>query len=193
MQLPLQITFRGMAASPAFEDQIRRRAEELDRFYDRIMACRVVVESAHRHQRKGRIHHVRVELTVPGGEIVVKRDPPEHHGHEDLQVAIRDAFDAARRQLEDHVRRSRGQTKAHELPDHGTIARLFPDQGYGFIASADGQESYMHRNSVPNDGFDKLRVGDEVRFVVHPGEGEKGPQASTVIAVGRHHPSPAPP
>ncbi len=193
MQLPLQITFRGMAASAAVEDHIRRRAAELDRFYDRIMACRVVVEAAHRHQRKGRIHHVRVELTVPGGEIVVKRDPPEHHAHEDMNVTIRDAFDAARRQLEDHVRRSRGDTKVHELPDHGKVARLFPEQGYGFIATADGQEIYMHRNSVLNGGFDKLSVGDEVRFVVHPGEGEKGPQASTVTLIGKHHPPPAAP
>jgi cold shock CspA family protein/ribosome-associated translation inhibitor RaiA len=193
MQLPLQITFRGMDASDTIEGQIRQRADELERFYDRITACRVVVESAHRHHRKGRIYHVRVELTVPGGEIVVKRDPPEHHAHEEMHVAIRDAFDAARRQLEDHVRRDRGQTKAHELPDHGKIARLFPEQGYGFITAADGAEIYMHRNSVLDDGFDRLRVGDEVRYVVHPGEGEKGPQASTVIAIGKHHPSPAPP
>lgn len=193
MQLPLQITFRGMDASDTIEGQIRQRAEELERFHGRITACRVVVESAHRHHRQGRIYHVRVELTVPGGDIVVKRDPPEHHAHEEIHVAIRDAFDATRRQLEDHVRRSRGQTKAHELPDYGRIARLFPDQGYGFIAAADGQEIYMHRNSVLDDGFDKLRVGDEVRYVTHPSEGEKGAQASTVIAVGKHHPSPAPP
>ncbi len=193
MQLPLQITFRGMDASDTIEGQIRQRAEELERFHGRIMACRVVVESTHRHHRKGRIYHVRVELTVPGGDIVVKRDPPEHHAHEEIHVAIRDAFDATRRQLEDHVRRSRGQTKAHELPDYGRIARLFPEQGYGFIATADGQEIYMHRNSVLDDGFDKLRVGDEVRYVTHPSEGEKGAQASTVIAVGKHHPSPAPP
>jgi ribosome-associated translation inhibitor RaiA len=107
MQLPLQVTFRGMEPSETIEARIRQRAEELDHFHGRIMGCRVVVESAHRHHRKGRIHHIRVDLTVPGGEIVVNRDPPEHHAHEDIHVAIRDAFDAARRQLEDHLRRAR--------------------------------------------------------------------------------------
>jgi cold shock CspA family protein len=187
MQLPLQITFRGMEASDGIMARIRRRVEELDRFYGRITACRVVVESAHRHHRKGRICHIRVDLAVPGGEIVVKRDPPEHHAHEDMNVAIRDAFDAARRQLEDHVRRLRGAVKAHDLPDHGKVSRLFSDHGYGFIAAADGQEIYMHRNSVLNGGFDRLHVDDEVIYVVHPDEGEKGPQASSVVAVGRRH------
>lgn len=190
MQLPLQITFHGMDASDTIEAQIRQRADELRHFYDRIMACRVVVESAHRHQRKGRIHHIRIELAVPGGEIVVNRDPPEHHAHEDMQVAIRDAFDAARRQLEDHVRRLRGQTKTHDLPEHGKIAKLFPQQGYGFIAAADGEEIYMHRNSVLHEAFDKLHIGDEVRYVVQSGEGEKGPQASTVIALAHRPPAP---
>lgn len=190
MQLPLQITFRNMAKSDAIEAQIRKRAEDLDRFSDRIMGCRVVVESAHRHQHKGRIYHVRVDLTVRGGEIVVTRDPPKHHAHEEIHVAIRDAFDAVRRQLEDRTRRSRGQTKTHEAGDHGKILHLFPD--YGFIVTADGREIYMHRNSVVDDGFDKLTVGDEVRYVIHEGEGEKGAQASTVIPVGKHHPSPSP-
>lgn len=112
MELPIQITFRGMGPSEAIEARIRERAEELERFYDRITSCRVV-ESGHRHHHKGRIYHVRIDLSVPGAEIVVDRDPAEHHAHEDCHVAIRDAFDAVRRQLEDNVRRARGQTKAH--------------------------------------------------------------------------------
>jgi ribosomal subunit interface protein len=193
MQLPLQITFRNMEQSDDIEAQIRQRAKQLDQFSDHIMSCRVVVEAAHRHQHKGRIYHVRVDLKVPGEEIVVKRDPAEHHAHEDIHVAIRDAFDAARRQLEDHVRRVDSRTKIHQPGDHGKIVRLFPKEGYGFIESADGQEIYMHRNSVVGAAFETLRIGDEVRYVVHPGEGEKGVQASTVHLVGKHHPSPLPP
>ena len=193
MQLPLQITFRNMEQSDVIEAQIRQRAEKLDQFSDHIMSCRVVVEAAHRHQHKGRIYHVRVDLKVPGEEIVVKRDPAEHRAHEDIHIAIRDAFDAARRQLEDHVRRVDSRTKIHQPGDHGKIVRLFPKEGYGFIESADRQEVYMHRNSVVDNGFDKLIVGDEVRYVVHEGEGEKGAQASTVIPLGKHHPSPAAP
>lgn len=192
MRLPLQITFRNMPPSDAVEAKIRQRAEELDRFSDRVMGCRVVVEAAHHHQHQGGIFHVRIDLTVPGEEIVVSRDPAEHHAHEDVYVAIRDAFDAARRHLEDHVRRVDGRIKGHEPGEHGKIIRLFPQEGYGFIAAADGEEIYMHRNSVVGD-FDALRIGDEVRYVVHPGEGEKGPQTSTVVRVGKHHPTPSPP
>jgi ribosomal subunit interface protein len=107
MEMATQITFRGMGPSDAVEARVRQRAEELTRFYDRIVGCHVVVESGHHHHRRGRIFHVRVQLTIPNGDIVVNRDPSEHHAHEDVYVAIRDAFDAARRQLEDHVRRVR--------------------------------------------------------------------------------------
>ena len=104
MELPLQISFRGMSKSPATETLIRERAAKLERFHDRITACRVVVEAHHRHQHKGRLYHVRIDLTVPGREIVVAREPADDHSHEDIKVAIHDAFDAARRQLEDYVR-----------------------------------------------------------------------------------------
>ncbi|HVM84969.1 MAG TPA: HPF/RaiA family ribosome-associated protein [Candidatus Binatia bacterium] len=104
MELPLQISFRGMDISPATEALIRERAEKLDRFHDRITGCRVVVEAQHRHQRKGRIYHVRVDVTVPGHEIVVGREADQNHAHEDIKVAVRDAFDAMRRQLEDRAR-----------------------------------------------------------------------------------------
>lgn len=190
MQLPVQITFRHMDTSPAVEALIRERVDALERFYDRITACRVVVEVSARHHRKGKLFHIRVDLIVPGREIVVKRDPSEHHAHEDIMVAIRDAFDAARRQLEDHARNARGEIKTHEGPSHGHIARLFREDGYGFIRSSTGDEIYVHRNAVANDGFDALSEGDEVRFVVHEGEGEKGPQASTVVPIGKHHPTP---
>ena len=73
------------------------------------------------------------------------------------------------------------------MPNHGRIARLFKTEGYGFIQASDGNEIYMHRNAVVGNGFDHLSEGDEVRFVLHEGEGEKGPQASTVMPIGKHH------
>src|SRR5579863_5643991 len=190
MQTPLQITFRNLDNSPTVEAKIRERVEELEQFYNRITSCRVVIEEPNRHHRGGRLYHIRVDLKVPGEEIVVRRDPPEHHAHEDIYVAVRDCFDAVRRQLEDHVRRARGDVKVHESPSHGRIARLVRDDGFGFIAAADGSEVYFHRNAVGASGFDKLREGDEVRFAMHEGEGEKGPQASTVTPIGKHHPDP---
>lgn len=114
MLLPLQITFRGMAPSDAIAEDIRERAAKLDEFYDRVTSCRVVVEVPHRHHHQGKLFHVRVEVVVPGRELVVSRAPEEHHAHEDVHVAIRDAIDAAARQLADYVRERRGQTKHHE-------------------------------------------------------------------------------
>jgi ribosomal subunit interface protein len=187
MQVPLQITFRNLDSSPTVKTKVRERVKELEQFYNRITSCRVMIEAPSRRHQKGRLYHIRVDLKVPGREIVVKRDPSEHHAHEDIYVAVRDCFDAVRRQLEDHVRRQRGDIKAHELPGHGRISSLIAEKGYGFIDASDGMEVYFHRNAVTDESFDKLAVGDEVRFAMHSGEGEKGPQASTVVPVGKHH------
>ncbi len=179
MQEPLRIAFRNMEPPIGAEEDIRARAADLERFFDGIVACSVVVEARHRHHRQGRLYHVRIDLVVPAREIVVRREPSEHHAHEELHVAIRDAFDAARRQLQDHARELRGDVKTHAGPTKGRIARLFPD--YGFLVNDAGDEVYLHKNAVLGRGFDRLREGDEVRYVIEEGEGEQGPQASTVI------------
>jgi cold shock CspA family protein/ribosome-associated translation inhibitor RaiA len=189
--LPLQITFRHMESSDALASRIRGRSEELALLFDRITACRVVVECRHPRRRQGNLFRVRVEIVVPGREIIVGRDPAAQHEHEDAHVAVRDAFDATRRMLEDYVRQGRGDGKLHAVPDHGRVARLLPHEDYGFIATADGSEIYFHRNSVADGGFDKLAVGDEVRFVAQYAESAQGPQASTVILIGKHHLPPA--
>jgi len=181
MQEPLRIAFRNLESSPAVEEQIRKRVAELERLFDRITACSVVVELHHRHQRHGALYHIRIDLIVPGREIVVRREPPKHQAHEDLPVAIHDAFDAARRQLQDYVRVMRADVKTHEEPTTGQITKLFAERDYGFLITAGGDEVYVHRNAVLGRGFDKLRVGDKVRYVIHENEGEHGPQASTVI------------
>jgi ribosomal subunit interface protein len=187
MQLPIQITFRHTTSSPAIEARIRQRTEELDRFFDRIISCRVVVECSQARHRQGNLFRVRVDLKVPGREIVVGRDRAANRAHEDIYVAIRDAFDAAQRALEDHARLMRRDVKLHAVPDHGRIVRMLPEKNCGFILAADGNELYFHRNSVANDGFDKLSVGDEVRFVAQDSESPQGPQASTVVPLGKHH------
>lgn len=185
MQLPLQISFRHMDSSPAVEARIRSRVEELERLFDRIVSCRVVVECRHPRRQQGNLFRVRVDLKVPGREIVVGRDPRAHHAHEDVYVAIRDIFDAMRRLLEDHIRKGRAEVKLHAVPDHGRIARLLPD--HGFILGSDGTEIYFHRNSVANARYEKLEIGDEVRFVAQLSESAQGAQASTVTPLGKHH------
>lgn len=187
MKLPLQITFRNMDPSPAVEAAIRERVERLERFFDRIMGCRVVVEAPHRHHHKGKLYAVRVDLTVPGAEIAVTHSGPRNHAHEDVYVAIHDAFDTTRRLLEDHARKFRGDVKTHEAPAHGKVARLFPQDGYGFIETSDGGEVYFHRNSVTGPGFGRLSVGSDVRLVVAPNDSAQGLRASTVTAAGKHH------
>ena len=180
MKLPLQVTLRDVSPSEAVEGYIRERAAKLDTFYDRIMSCRVVVEAPVRHHRKGGPFKVRIDLTVPGDELVVNRQRDE-----DLYVAIRDAFHAARRRLEDHAHRQRGAVKFHEAAPRAHVGKLFPDEGYGFLETPDGREIYFHRNSVKDSGFDRLEIGTEVRFAEE--SGEQGPQASAVIIVGKRH------
>ncbi|HEX5136003.1 MAG TPA: HPF/RaiA family ribosome-associated protein [Planctomycetota bacterium] len=184
MQIPVEITFRDLPRWEKAEDEVRKRAAELERYFDRITSCRVLIEAPHLHQQKGQIYHVRVDLTVPGREIVVKRDPADRKLHEDLYVAIRDAFRAARRQLQDYVRERRGLVKAHDTPPHGRVTKLFAEEGYGFLETPDGEEVYFHRNAV-HEGFDELAVGSEVRYTEE--EGDRGPQATSVRLVGRHH------
>ncbi|MBI4195422.1 MAG: HPF/RaiA family ribosome-associated protein [Betaproteobacteria bacterium] len=185
MQVPLQVTFRGLVHSEAVEAKIRERAAKLENYYDRIMGCRVTVEAEHRHHRRGNHYQVRIDVTVPGGELVASREPDEHHSYSDVYVAIRDAFDAMRRQLEDYARRRRGQVKEHETPPHGRIVELHPAEGFGRIEAPDGGLIYFHRNSVVDADFDQLEVGAEVRFDVEMGD--RGPQATTVYLVGKHH------
>jgi len=185
MQVPLQITFRHLDPSDAIEADIRERAQKLELFSDDITSCRVVVEAPHQHHHKGRIYTVTVDITVPGGEIVASRHPDKHHAHEDAYVAIRDAFNAAKRQLEDYVRQRRGKVKLHESPPHGEIMRLVPDEDYGLIKAHDGREIYFHRNSVLDEEFDKLEIGMSVHFTEE--QGEEGLQASTVHVEGKHH------
>jgi cold shock CspA family protein/ribosome-associated translation inhibitor RaiA len=186
MEVPLQIVFEDMDPSEFVEARIREEVDKLEQFHDRITSCRVVVSEPHRHKAKGKLFHVRVFLTVPGGgDVVIDGNKHDKHAHEDVYVAIRDAFGAARRRLQDHSRKRAGKVKAHEEPPHGHVVRLFADDGYGFIEAADGREFYFHRNSVLNDGFDKLEIGAEVRFAEEMGD--KGPQASTVTPIGKHH------
>ena len=103
METPLQISLRGIAHSDALHDAIQQKARKLERYYTHIMSCRVVLELTAHHKRKGKQYSARIDLKVPGGEIAVT-----HEHDEDLQIALRDAFDAARRQLEDYARVQRG-------------------------------------------------------------------------------------
>jgi ribosomal subunit interface protein len=175
MQLPVQITYRGMSSSAAIEEAVRDRAAKLEQFHSHIMSCRVVIEQPGKHKRQGKEFVVHVDLKVPGGEIAVNRDHAE-----DVYVALRDAFDAARRKLEDFAREQRGDVKHHEITQSGTVARILAEEGYGFIATADGRELYFSRENMVTPRFEHLAAGTEVHFIEELAA--EGPQAKRVTA-----------
>jgi len=160
MQIPLQISLHGIERSNALYTAIQDKAAKLERYYDRIISCRVVLELNARHKHQGKQFNVRIDVKVPGGEIAVNR---EHS--EDLQIALRDAFDAARRQIEDYARGQRGDVKRHPPEFTGRVARLDATQGIGFIVTEDGREYYFSRDNVVTPSFDKLAVGSTVHFI----------------------------
>jgi cold shock CspA family protein/ribosome-associated translation inhibitor RaiA len=176
MQRALNITARDFALSTPVEAEIRDKAAALDTYFNKITGCDVTVGAPVDHHRKGGPFKVRIRLTVPGRELVTNRQ-----NEEGLAAAIREAFDAMRRQLEDYVRELRGSVKAHAESPQARVSRLLGD--YGFLETAEGREVYFHRNSVLNNGFEKLQIGTHVRFVEE--EGNEGPQASTVTVADR--------
>jgi len=186
--VPIQITFRHVARTEEIEEEIRSRARKLETFYSPITSCRVLVEVPPRRSLETPSpFHVRIELTVPGGEIVVKRAPalyPKERstGAKHLNVAIHEAFDTARRRLQEHARQKRAAAKAHLAMPEGRVAKLFPE-GYGYIETPDGREIYFHANSVLNDRFKRLKVDSKVCYTEEAGE--KGPQAAMVSIVAK--------
>lgn len=178
MQRPLQIVIRDIPPSEAIETHIREKMEKLESLYPHIIGCRATVELAGKHKHQGRQFNVRLDITVPGSELVINRD-----FNEDVYVALRDAFDVAKRQLEDYGRRQRGDTKVHELASHGHIARLFAEDGCGFIETLDGRELYFSRENVIHPDFDRLEVGNEVQFIEEVAA--EGMQAKR-ISIGKH-------
>ena len=121
MKLPLEITFRGVPRSQQIEDKIRAKAAKLDRLFDKITGCRIVIEAPHNRHQKGNLYHVRIDVSVPGDEIVVNREPHQHQQHEDLWVAIRDAFNAAQRQLQAYAGKRNAATGSHPRVDEALV------------------------------------------------------------------------
>jgi cold shock CspA family protein/ribosome-associated translation inhibitor RaiA len=181
MQSPVQIEFDGLPPSDEVTDKIWSYIDHLEKLFPRITDARVVVCQSHHHHQKGNLFKIRIEMNVPGKRLVVAKEPGNNHAHEDVYVALRDAFQAMQRILQDHVRRMRGDVKIHEAPLlEGHIIRILPYEQYGFIRTADEREFFFDANALISGDFDHLEVGAPVRF--HEEMGEKGPQASTVYA-----------
>ena len=128
MPIDLQTTYRDFPPPLLAQKRIRNRVEKLDRLFPRIISCHVVVEESHRSHHKGKLFSVRMNVTIPGGEIVATRDHHDKRDHEDFYAAMRDAFDALERQLRAHAERRRGEVKSHEKVFPTMSPSLFPNK-----------------------------------------------------------------
>ncbi len=171
MQIPLQITFReSLDPTGAIRARIHEQVEKLDAFHKNIIGCQVVVESPHHNHHRGNLYQVRVNLSVPGHQFVATSESKHDHAHEDVYVAVRDAFDALERQLESLTRIQHGDAKTHMVLPQGEVSVLFSEDDYGRITTTDGHDIYFHRNSVANGDFAKLKIGTRVAYEYEMGD-----------------------
>ena len=154
MKLPLEISARDVRINDETEELIRDKASKLDKLYDQIIGCRVKVDMPHRSQRSGTAYNVRIDITVPGGELIVKREPDE-----DLHTAIVNSFETAQRRIKEYAEKQRGDVKTHFEKPMAKVARIFPEEGYGFLVTPEGREVYFHQNAVVDGKFVGLTVG----------------------------------
>ena len=180
LQVPIEIAFHGIDKPDWAEDQIRDRAAKLERLYDRLHAVRVAVELPHKRTSTN-IPHVRIEMSVPGQDLVVNKEPhkPEAKYNEpDLLESIRDAFAAAERRLKSFKARISGDVKEHEEEFRGQVSEVIPEEDHGFLLDNVGSSVYFHRNSLLDMALEDLSRGDAVHYIFTVGE--TGPIARTV-------------
>ncbi len=185
MDRPLEIGFHNLQSSPSLEAEIREHVEKLERRYSHLIGCRVTVEALHNQHRTGNVHEVHIVLSVPGRELVVSQEP--HHArekfaHPDIRSSVREAFKAAARQLESYKGVQRVDTSGPSGSAlYGQVSQLPPGADHGFIFNNVGTQLYFHRDSVTNDAFEALRVGQSVHYV--EAEGGAGPTAVKIRVV----------
>src|SRR5262245_56959331 len=190
MLLPVQVTFRNMDSDGGLEELVQQEAAKLERFYGRITSCRP------QRAQSSKLYHVRIDLGLPNGELVVKHTPSLHAAlqhvkveksrqeaegvlvHKNPRRAIREAFREMTRRVQDYKRKQEGAVKIRHKMAEGTVKEIFPDENYGFLETADNRQIYFNEASVLDGHFSRLRVGTRVRLAEE--RGEKGLQASTV-------------
>lgn len=174
--LPAQVTIRDLSDSPSLKNHLLEKIDKLNELFPRIMGCRVKVDMVQKHKHQGKLFRVKIDITVPNEELTVTKNTDEN-----VFVALREAFDDCRRQLDNYNRQHQHNGKGHlhhKFPGHGYIYRLYYDDGYGFIEAPDGHTVYFNECTLRNAHFGELEVGMPVHYVEEMGE--KGPQASRV-------------
>ena len=193
MQTPIEIAFQHCEPSEEIRAEIARQVRRLERFSDRITSCHVTVAGPQTRHREGDRFKIDIRIAMPEHhDVIVTRTHGDAPEREHPLVAVREAFDAAVRQIEDLARETRDQVKDRQVKDHqaeshGRVTKFLAGEDCGFIETAEGREVYFHRNAVLGGAFDRLTVGSEVRFVEE--QGVKGAQSSAVRLVSKHHPA----
>jgi len=188
----VEIAFQHCEPSEEIRSEIARQVKRLERFSDRITSCHVAISGPQTRHRQGDLFKIDVRIAMPEHhDVIVTRTHGDAPEREHPLVAVREAFDAAVRQIEDLARETRDQVKDRQVKDHqaeshGRVTKFLAGEDCGFIETAEGREIYFHRNAVLGGAFDRLTIGSEVRFVEE--KGVKGAQASTVRLVGKRRP-----
>jgi cold shock CspA family protein/ribosome-associated translation inhibitor RaiA len=181
MKIKPEITYRHLEKTTAIQSLVEEKITKLEQFCDYMNSCHVVIEKDNDRPSSGSPYRVSIDITIPHGrELAVVKSPDRGKQYPSLETVIRDAFEAARRQLIDLTTEQKGERKLHPEQQVGAIVtKLFIEQGYGFLQEiSTGKEIYFHCNSVTNNDFERLKVGSGVRY--KETMGEMGPQATTV-------------
>lgn len=184
MKLPTEIAFRGMDADTRLKQLVDHHVRRLDHVADGLMSCRVAIERRPRPIRSGAPYHVRVEVKMaPDGDLVVRKTgDAERTEAIPATTVLKDAFHAMERRVREETERRRYNIKSHDVP-RAFVERVFPEEGYGFVRTEDGEEVYVHRNAVLHHDFERLRPGTAVR--IEAASGRKGPQATSVEIIDK--------
>lgn len=178
MHLAPRVTIRDLPPSAALEQHIGEKLDKIDKFCSEIMHFDVVVEQAQKNKNNGKLYNTRLAISVPGEDFAINNAV-----NEDVYVSVRDAFDAATRKLQTYMRRRRREVKHHDIPIHGQIARIFPEDRFGFIES-NGTDYYFSDANVVHPSFDELDIGMDVQFIEEfAAEGQQAKRVTT----GKHH------
>jgi cold shock CspA family protein len=193
MQAPIEIAFQHCKPSEEIRAEVAKQAKRLEKFSDRITSCHVAIAGPQTRHRQGDLFKIDVRIAMPEHrDVIVTRTHGDAPEREHPLVAVREAFDAAVRQIEDLARETRDQVKDRQVKDHqteshGRVTKFLAGEDCGFIETEEGREIYFHRNAVLGGAFDRLTVGSEVLFVEE--QGVKGAQSSAVRLVSKHHPA----
>jgi cold shock CspA family protein len=186
METPVEIDLQGMVATAELKDAIARHLQQFEERFGRITAGRIALKTPSGRHHTGGLFEINIHLALPDGrEVNVGHTRQDDERYADLHFALNRTFKRARRQLQDRARRLEGQIKSHEGQPVGIVRQHDPLGEFGFIETSDGREIYFHRNSVLNGDFSRLTVNARVSYAEE--EGDKGPQASTVRLLRRHH------